>query len=181
VSTLIFRILVRAALIAALVAVPTYLIVITGNIPLWLNALGFVAIAVATGVIFLNSKRTVKFFTRDVVSQAQVHALSITGGMLAIILGAAAGIHWRTLGHSSALIDNTSTVVTRVLFAYVTVGLFLTAGKFEENLSLGRLGKVIAILVLIIAVFATIVLTDHNGTLSQEPSVVIGLPQGVRP
>lgn len=180
-STLILRIVVRFAFIFALIAGPSFAIVKTGNVPLWLNALGFTAIAVATGVMFLNSKRTAKFFTRDVVSQAQIHALSIQSVMLAIILGAAAGIHWRTLGHSSSLIDSTATVVTRALYDFGTIGFFLTAGQFEENLSWGRIGKVAVILSVILAIFVTVLVTDHDGVLSQEPETVIGLPQGVRP
>ena len=180
-STLILRIVVRFAFIFALIAGPSFAIVKTGNVPLWLNALGFTAIAVATGVIFLNSKRTAKFFTRDVVSQAQVHALSIQSVMMAIILGAASGIHWRTLGHGSPLIDSTVTVVARVLYDFGAIGFFLTAGQFEENLSWGRIGKVAIILTMILAVFITIMFTDQAGILTQEPGLVIAVPQGVRP
>lgn len=180
-STLILRIIARSAFYLGLIVVPSALTLVSGKVPLWLNASGFVAIAVGTGVLFLNAKRASRFFTRDMVSAGQVHALSIQTIMLAVILAAISGIHWRTLGHTTSLIDNAATVFARNLYGVGTIGFFLTAGQLDDALSWGRISKVAIIITIIMAGVVGLLWSDQDSLLIHEPEIVIGPPRGVQP
>ncbi len=171
----------RLVFLAAIIAVPSAIVINDGIIPLWLNAFGVIGIAFGFGAFFLNWHRATRFFTRDVVGQAQLHALSLQGFAASVILSAAQAIHWRTIGHSTAFIDSSASIVIRVITDLSIIGVFLTAGQFDDTVSWNRLGKVGLIVATVLMAMLLIGAHDHRGLFTQEPEQTIVTPEGARP
>lgn len=180
-NTIVLRVIWRVFLVVAVVAGPSAFIVNEGAIPLWLNALGVVAIAFAFGGSFLDFPRAAKFFTRDVIGQAQLHFLSLQGFRLYVMLGAAQAIHWRAIGHTTGFVDSAASIVIRVLGDLATIGLFLTAGRFDDNVSWNRIGKVGLIIATVVAIVFLAASQDRAGVFGGDSEQTVVTPQGIRP